>query len=751
MRMNSMLKVGALLLAVLAVLVAGLVVAVKSVDLNQVKELLTSQVQAATGRTLIIAGPLEMRLGLIPRLVADGVSLSNPPGSTRPEMVTIKHFELEISLLPLLKREIRINRLVVSAPDILIETEAKGPGNLDFSHAAKKSEPKPSSTEGSSTYRLHLEEVTIENGVLTLYDRSTGQTDSIELHKLTIQPDRTSDALLTVRLAAKALGRMVEIDGTVGRFNAAIEGKPWPVHLQSGIAGLTINIEGAIADLFAFRGLNLQLAVQGAELSQMVELAGIAKSEIPQSLGPFKVSTLLSDPGGTLDLTDVNAEIGKRDSLLLNARGTVRDLAGAREVNLALAMESENLAGLSGPTGSDMPPLGPLQLAGQLQGRGNTWKLSDFKASLAQSDMSGQLIVDIAKRPHLSGKVTSNTLNLNDFTQMNQSGSPATKPVKSAGRDNRIFPNEPLPAQTLRALDMDLTLQAGKLITGDLLFSDIAAELHLDDGRLTLKPFHTGLAGGNIDGEVSLDATGKVPAAVVNLTARQVELGKLTDRKTISGGKSDLKVNLKGRGESVRALMATITGETVLSVGEGKIQNKAMNWAVGDLLSQVVGALNPLAKSEDTTALSCAVVRFTIHEGIATADKGIAMRTDKIDVVGSGTVDLRSETLDLGINPRPRQGVGLSLSGPLAGMTRLRGTFSNPSVGIDSEGTLRSAASMGAAAATGGLSMLGELMIDRVTADSDPCRTALGQAPAQQKGRTQKPKEGGLFQGMFGR
>jgi len=748
MRKSSMLKAGALLLAVLAVLAAVLVVAIKSVDLNRIKELLTSQVQTATGRILTIAGPLEMRLGLVPRLVADGVSLSNPPGSTRPEMMTIKHFELEISLLPLLKREILINRLVVSAPDILIETDAKGPGNLDFSHVAEKAAPKPAPTDDSSTYRFHLEQVTIENGMLALYDRGTGQTDSIELHKLTIQPDSSSGELLAVRLEAKALGRTVEANGTVGRLVAAIEGKPWPVHLQSGIEGLTINIEGAIADLFAFRGLNLRLAVQGAELSQMVKLAGLTKSEIPQSLGPFKVSTLLSDPGGALDLVDVNAEIGKRDSLLLNARGTVLDLLGAREVNLALAVESENPAGLlSVPAGSERPTLGPLQLAGQLQGKGKTWKLSDFNARLAQSDLSGQLVVEIAERPHLSGKVTSNILNLNDFTKATAPDvHSAAQRNKSAGRHGRIFPNEPLPVQTLRALDIDLTLQAGKLITGDLLFSDIAAELHLDDGRLSLKPFHTGLAGGDVDGEASLDATGKVPAAALNLAARQVELGKLTDRKTISGGKSDLKVNLKGRGESVRALMATINGETTLSVGEGKIQNKAMNWAVGDLFSQVMSALNPLAKSEDTTSMSCAAVRFTIHEGIATADKGIAMRTDKIDVVGSGTVDLRSETLDLGIHPRARQGVGLSL----AGMTRLRGTFSDPSIGIDSEGTLRSAASMGAAAATGGLSLLGELMVDKVSADSDPCRTALGQAPAQQKGRTQKTKGGGLLQGMFG-
>jgi hypothetical protein len=167
---------------------------------------------------------------------------------------------------------------------------------------------------------------------------------------------------------------------------------------------------------------------------------------------------------------------------------------------------------------------------------------------------------------------------------------------------------------------------------------------------------------------------------------------------------------------------------------------------------QVLGAMNPLAKHEDTSQLTCAVARFNIRDGIATTQKGIAVRTDKVDVVGSGIVDLRTESLDLGIRPRARQGVGLSISSPLAGMTRLRGTFSNPSIGIDEGGTLRTAATVGAAAATGGLSLLGELLVDKATADEDPCRTALGQPQTrQQKGQAQKQSGGNLFQNLLGR
>ncbi len=762
MRMNLTIKLASLLLGIMALLAISIVVAIKSINLDQIKELLTTQVKSATGRTLTISGPMDLQLGLSPKVVASGVTLSNPAGSTRPDMVKIKHFEMEISLLPLLKHEILINRLIIASPDILIETETKGPGNLSFSPTTEKSEPKPATPApgGGSAYQLNLLEVQIENAIVAQHERSTGKTESVEIQSLTIHPDKKSSELLAVRLVAKAQGRIIEMNGTVGRLATALGGKPWPLNMKGNFEGLAITAEGSIADLSARRGFNLKLTVQGEELYKVVQLAGIAKATPPKALGPFKLTARLTDAvAGSFTLTDVVAEVGKPDTLLLNAKGTIQDLTKTMTTDFALTLESVNLSGLSPLVGTDIPALGPMKFSGLVRGSGTAWKIDDIKATMAGSDINGELAVDSTKRPHLSGKLIASTLNLKDFTgKAVQTGEKSSaKPAHSAGGDGRIFSNQPLPVQALRTVDIDLSLKIGKLSADDLQLTDMAADLRLNGGRLTLKPFRTGLAGGTIEGYVSLDATGKVPAVLMNMTARQVEIGKLGNHKIMSGGKSDLKVSLKGQGESLRTLMASLTGETVLSVGEGKIQNKAVNWAAGDLLFQVMGALNPMAKNEDTTSLSCAAARFTILNGIATTDKGIAARTDKVDVVGSGTVDLQSENLDLGIRPNPREGVGLSLSSPIAGMTRIRGTLAHPAVGIDTEGTLRTAASIGAAAATGGLSLLGEKLVDKVTGDADPCRTALGQTQAAkkesqpQKNQPQKQNSGNLFQGIFGR
>jgi len=762
MRVQSVVKVGAVLAAIAAVVVVGAIIAVKSVNLDQVKEVLTTQVKTATGRTLTIAGPLELNIGLVPSVVAKGVTLSNPAGSTRPEMVKIGKFEMEIALMPLFQREIIVNRLLLSSPDILIETDAKGPGNLDFSQptdtsAPRAAEPKQPAAGGDNAFRFTINELKITAGVFAWHDRVSKKTESVEIEDLSLQPDRAAADLLAMRLLAKARGHKIDLTGTVGRPAAMVDGKPYPLKLKAQIEGLALTVDGTIAELAAFRGLKLKVSAQGGELSEAMRLAGVTPPELPQSIGPFTVAGVLTDSNKQLSLTDVVVEAGKADLVQLGAKGTVKDLTGTAGVDLAVNVASDNPAAAAKAVGAEFSGQGPVKLAGQLQGSDKTWKMAGFKASVGASDLSGDLTAHLGPRPKISGKLVSATINPADFAApaaTAASGKSTPQPGREKGGDGRVFPNTPLPVAALRALDADLGVQVGKLVLDDQQLSDVALTVALNGGRLAIKPFRFGLAGGVVEGEANLDAAGKTPAVALRLQGRQVEIGKLAGKGPIIGGKSDLKADLKGSGDSVRAIMASATGETSVGVGEGKLRNKAVDLAAGDLLFQVLGALNPFAKSEDTTQMTCAAVRFVIRDGVATADKGIAMRTNQVDVVGSGTVDLRSEELDLGIKPRARGGVGLSLSSPLAGLVKVGGTIAKPSIGIDAAGTLKTAASVGAGVATGGLSVVGEMLIDKVTADEDPCRTALGlaqQSQAKPKTETKKQSSGGLLKGIFGR
>ncbi len=103
-------------------------------------------------------------------------------------------------------------------------------------------------------------------------------------------------------------------------------------------------------------------------------------------------------------------------------------------------------------------------------------------------------------------------------------------------------------------------------------------------------------------------------------------------------------------------------------------------------------------------------------------------------MVMAGTINLRTEGLDLAIRPTVKEGIGIG-AGALSELVRVTGTLSDPSVGIDTLGSARAALSVGGAILTGGLSLLGEAAFSKVTADQHPCQTALaggttGKTPA---------------------
>jgi AsmA family protein len=126
------------LAGVVVVVVGGAVVAIYSIDFNEYRSTIADQVKQATGRDLKIAGDLKVGISLTPIVAVDDVSFANAAWGSRPEMVTVKRFEAEMELLPLLSGDIRVKRIVLNGADILLETDAKGAGNWAFGQVAAR-------------------------------------------------------------------------------------------------------------------------------------------------------------------------------------------------------------------------------------------------------------------------------------------------------------------------------------------------------------------------------------------------------------------------------------------------------------------------------------------------------------------------------------------------------------------------------------------------------------------------------------
>ena len=123
--------------------------------------------------------------------------------------------------------------------------------------------------------------------------------------------------------------------------------------------------------------------------------------------------------------------------------------------------------------------------------------------------------------------------------------------------------------------------------------------------------------------------------------------------------------------------------------------------------------------------MKCVGIRVPIKDGVVTSDRAAAVETAKFNVVASGTINLRTEAIDLGVVPVLTQGFSLS-TGSRMQLARVTGTLADPQLNASVAGAAtRSALSLGTAYVTFGGSWLLESLVNRATNDPNPCATAL--------------------------
>jgi hypothetical protein len=257
------------------------------------------------------------------------------------------------------------------------------------------------------------------------------------------------------------------------------------------------------------------------------------------------------------------------------------------------------------------------------------------------------------------------------------------------------------------------------------------------------------VAQGTVSGRVDVQASA-TPRTALKLDAKQVSLSTLAAQLgkpgKLSGGAADAALDLVMTGDSMRAMAGAAAGTIRLSVGQAQLAGEL---PFGDFASALLAALSPGRRLEPGTRVDCAVALLPFQGGVAKVDRSIAIETSKFDIVASGTIDLRSERLDLSLRPTVKQGLSGTLN--LARFVSVRGPLADPRIGIDEKEAIAGALSMGAAAATGGLSMLGKSLLN-APADPHPCASALGaKAPADTKADPQQLDPSTLLKGLFGK
>lgn len=778
--------------AVVVVVVAAVVGVVASFDPNAYKGQVIAAVKSATGRDLVLNGKIGLKLGLSPTVQLEDVTFANPPGYSRPDMATLQRLDLQLALLPLLSHRVEVKRLIMEKPDILLETNAEGqpnwvfhpeqpagvsptanpapppaqappgqapaaapaqgqaPGQAPGQAQAPAQAPASAQTQpgGSAISGVSIGSMRIDDGVIAIRDDKTGSATSITVPKLDVSSS-SPDSPMHIEANVTVDSAGYDLVADTGSADALQDpgASPWPIKVALTMTGRPLG--------------DASLTLAGS-----IGPTGLLLSH--QKGGPFQVDLTLQSAGASV-----------------SAKGNVADIHALSGVDVALAANIPDMAALSPLAGTRLPAVKTVAFQAQLKDAGGGLfhgaELHGLALTSPSADLAGDVAVTMAAKPDVVATLTSNRIDL-DALQAAAGSLPGAPPpaagakqapppkpaeppqpaaaVKTGGK--RLFSDAPLPFDLLQKADADVTLNVADLHSGGADYKAIGTHAVVKDGDLTVDPFAADIPGGHLSG--TLNVVASQPAKVhLTLNAPGLALRTLLNAFKIdsyANGNLEVYADLSGAGDSQHAIASTLDGYLGLAIPGGTIDSRLLGSVLGNV-ENVINQVSPLGKGGNQ--LKCFGARIDAEHGVATF-KALALDSSILNMTGSGSVNLREETLQMTLRTQARLG-GIGLLVPI----NLSGPIRDPSAKVNEAAAAEGNAGAVAGAVIGNATPLGIvgglLGGDKALGGGgnvDVCPAALAaargqaapaaaeQAPAQQPAAKQpKPNAGAILKQLF--
>ena len=698
-----------LLLYVAAALGAHTLLNTRAVRLRVARAVETASGHAtnlADGAGLFVSGMWRFQ----PAIEARDVKVLNPPGFSRPAFATVARASAAVSLWPLLFRRVEVSDVRLDGVDVLAERDAAGHGNWE--------RPPPPPSAAPAAAPAQRAPWAVQVGALDIRDVAVSLKDGPSI--LASRLHAASDG--TVSGTAVLNGVPFAVSGTAdwaGPSELDLAGAGMQAHV-SGRLGATVAVRGRIADLSAFAllvgralpalrdvafdgeagpggavafhatagasdlGSGLRLAhaqLSAPALDKPVRLtADGTAGALPVSV----TATLPRVPVGGTDPVPFEAQV-LADGGTVSLAGTVPRAGGIPDMTATARIPDLRHAGTL--AGVALPALTTLAIDTRIAPAPNGPGLlvRGLRATAAQGDIGGDLLVRWAPRPLLRGSLVSQRLDLDAILAPSPPAAVASPP--SAAPAAVAPPSRPVPFAALRAADADLRLSAGSIAYHGGEYRALQARLLLQDGRLRLDPAQVQTPGGTVDGRLAADATATPPTLAVTLLASGLDAAPLATafgKPGAATGTVDLDLDLRAAGADWRVMAPTLDGHAGVAMVNGDVENQILLALFGPALK----AANLPADAIGRSKVRCFALRFDAAAGRLDV-KTLALDASRARLDGEGTLNLVDSTLDFHLRPTLRIGgtavaVPVHLAGPLHAPvpTLERGAISPGRIGL---------------------------------------------------------------------
>lgn len=305
-------------------------------------------------------------------------------------------------------------------------------------------------------------------------------------------------------------------------------------------------------------------------------------------------------------------------------------------------------------------------------------------------------------------------------TSANFVGNILLKPINflSSSREaepgKKFFSSKALPLDMLQQYHGTIHGRLDSFTTSMLVAKDISINARIKDQQLSLRASTGQLNSGTAELELDLNAAATPPS--VSLTSSFS--GVYRDPNKSSYPRSGF-ASLTSKGVSPAEMAANLSGLLYAKLGRGPIDFGNTHLLTADVGSAMFHALIP-GLDQKPPELQCAVTLGVFKDGIGVTPYGYAARTREANLSGRVKLDLKKEMLELEFSSSNRGGVGISVGSVFSNTVRVKGPITDPQI-VPKTGSLLWRG--WAAFMTAGLSVVGESVLKRTLASSNPCDT----------------------------
>ncbi|WP_300054159.1 AsmA family protein [Sulfitobacter sp.] len=294
--------------------------------------------------------------------------------------------------------------------------------------------------------------------------------------------------------------------------------------------------------------------------------------------------------------------------------------------------------------------------------------LRNIAVDLGGNSLTGQADLALNGTPRITANLRTGALDLSalsdETAETGGSGSPTTAGLEGWSRQE-------INADWLAAFDGDIALSAESIDLGQLALGPTRAVLRNDRARMVFDLQDMSAYGGKVAGEFvmnnrsGLSVGGKLRAQGVQMR----DLLEDTAGVTRFTGDGTAEVSFLGSGQSVDAIMRSLSGAGVLTMGRGTI--------AGIDLDALLGSVDAKGGS---TVFDSVDATFDIAQGILRNDD-LLMLLPNFNATGAGQVNLGARTLDYTVTPKALR-VNAARGG-LAVPVRITGPWADPEIKAD--------------------------------------------------------------------